>query len=99
MRDERIETPAEDLPPLVLLRVKINLTLLLPVGSEPGDYEVRLLGPDGQVLVSTSGRAEIREFVTRLQVTLDLRAVAPGGHRLVLGPANEEKSTFEVEVR
>ncbi len=43
----RSDAPAEDLPPLVLPRAKVTLTLLLPVGSEAGNYEVRVLGSDG----------------------------------------------------
>ena len=40
----RGETNAPGQPPLVLSTRRLAMSLLMPVGSEPGAYELRLLG-------------------------------------------------------
>lgn len=95
----RSDTPAADLPPLVLPRAKVNLTLLLPVGSEPGAYEVRVIGSDGAVLTSGRGRAEVRDFVTTLRTDLVADSLAPGNRQLILRRDGENWQTFPVNVR
>ena len=56
----RAAMPGEDLPPLVLPRAKVKLTLLLPVGSEPGEYEVQGSVRCRRATARRRGRAEIR---------------------------------------
>jgi hypothetical protein len=65
------ETP-DSPPPLELPRGVVELTLLLPVGSEPGPYDVQVLDAERRSLALAHGEATIREFVTTLPVTLDL---------------------------
>ena len=60
----RSDTPAEELPPLVLPRAKVKLTLLLPVGSEPGEYQVKILAAESaRPLAGWQGKGEVRDFV------------------------------------
>jgi len=66
------DTPA--LPPLTLSAERLDLELLLPISSEPGPHDVRLLSAGDQVLAQASGQADIRDFVTTLRVEIDLRA-------------------------
>lgn len=68
--------------PVALPRARLNLTLVLPTGYEPGSYELSLVDSRDALHASASGRAVLRDFVTSLAVTLDLRRVAPGSYRL-----------------
>lgn len=70
------------LPPIALPRARIDLTLLLPTGYEPGSYDVSLVDSRDTLHASASGRAALADFVTSLAVTLDLRRVVPGSYRL-----------------
>ncbi len=95
----RSDTPSEELPPLVLPRAKVKLTLLLPVGSEPGEYEVRVLGASGRPDASANGTATIQEFVTSMQVPLDARLLPAGSYRLELKRSGEGAQVFRLDVR
>ena len=95
----RSDGPANDLPPLVLPRAKVKLTLLLPVESEPGEYEVALAGADGTVLTSADGRTEVRQFVTTVAAYLDLRGFAGSSVRVGVRAENESWRFYEGELR
>lgn len=76
--DQRSTAP----PPIVLPRARIRLTMLLPTGYEPGSYELNLVDSRDALHASGSGVAELRNFVTFLVVTFDLRSVPTGAYRL-----------------
>lgn len=80
----RSPTAPDAPPPLELPRGVVELTLLLPVGSEPGPYDVQLLDAEQRSLVSTQGTAAIRDFVTTLPATFDLSDVTAGNYRLAI---------------
>ena len=80
----RSPTPSDAPPPLELPRGVVELTLLLPVGSEPGRYDVQLLDAEQRSVVSGQGEATIQNFVTTLQIKLDVGAAAPGSHSLAV---------------
>jgi hypothetical protein len=86
-------------PPLMLPASRLDLTILLPTGAEPGSYDVRLADGSSRSLVAASGRAEIRDFITTLAATLDLRAVSPGSYRLDVRPQGEAWRSFPAIVR
>jgi hypothetical protein len=62
----------------------VELTLLLPVGSTPGPYDVQVVDAERRSLASTEGEAAIHDFVTTLQATLDPSEVTSGNYRLAL---------------
>ncbi len=95
----RSDTPAEDLPPLVLPRAKVRLTLWLPVGSEAGEYEVRVVGSDGRALASAHGAAAVRSYVVRLDTEVELRRLSPGEYRLETRLGQDEWHRFVVLLR
>lgn len=90
-------TPTQ--PPLALSAERLDLTLLLPVGSEPGPHDVRLLGGGDQVLAQASGQAEIRDFVTTLRVEIDLRSVPTSDYRLAVRREGDDWSFYPVAIR
>jgi len=95
----RSEANVPPQPPLALSQRRLALSLLLPIGSEPGAYEVQLLGDGSQVAASASGQAEIVNFVTTLRVALDLSAVPVGEYRLAVRRDGDAWSFYPATVR
>jgi len=95
----RSDIPVDDLPPLVLPRAKVSLTLLLPVGSEPGEYDVRIVDTLGVVVAEARGRASFENFVSRLRVPVDLRLAASRSHQLAVRRDLEGWQLFTSEIR
>ena len=56
----------------------MNATILLPVGSSPGAYEVRILDSDLRVRASAKGSAEIRNYITTLEAAIDVERSRSG---------------------
>jgi hypothetical protein len=84
------ETPAA----VTLPRRVVDLTLLLPVGSEPGPYDVQLLDTELTSRASAHTAAEVRDFVTTLSLTLDLRSLPPGTYQLAVRRQGDDWRMF-----
>jgi hypothetical protein len=95
----RSEQPQSAPPPLSLLRGRLNATILLPVGSEPGAYEVQVLDSELRSKVTASGEAAIENHVTTLKTTLDLRALPAGPYRLALRRQGDEWQMFPATLK
>jgi hypothetical protein len=85
--------------PLEVPRGRVNATILLPVGSSPGSYEVRILDRDLRVRASAKGSAEIRNYVTTLEAPIDLSIVDVGDYQLALRHEGGEWQMFPLRVR
>ena len=85
--------------PLEVPRGRVNATILLPVGSSPGVYEVRILDRDLRVRASTTGSAEIRNYVTTFEAPIDVSNVDVGDYQLTLRREGGEWQMFPVRVR
>lgn len=77
----------------------VDLTLLMPIGSEPGSYDVQLLDADLQSKASAHAAGEIRDYVTTIRTTLDLRGVQPGTYQLAVRRAGDDWRLFPARVR
>lgn len=95
----RTDQQASSPEPVLLARGSLNVTILLPVGSEPGRYDVQLLDATLRSQTSATGQAEIKDFVTTLQTTLDLRSVAPGSYQLALRHDGDDWRLFPASVK
>ena len=84
--------------PTVLPQGWLMLTLLLPVGSEPGAYDLQLLDGTSHAIASASGQAAIRNFITTLEATIDVRMVPPGPYQLALRRPGEDWHVFPATV-
>ena len=93
--DERRAEP----DPVVIPQGRVTATILLPVGAEPGDYEIRLLDQDLALRASSTGSAAIRDHVTTLDTTIDLRSIAPGRYQLALRRSGGEWQMFPALLR
>ena len=85
--------------PLEVLRGHVNATILLPVGSPPGHYEVRILDRDLRVRASTTGSAEIRNYITTLEAAIDTSGLDAGDYQLTLRRQAGEWQMFPLRVR
>jgi hypothetical protein len=94
----RSETPG-DRAPLALPRGRLTLTMILPVGFEPGAYEVQLLDSELASRATAAGTATTENFVTTLQTTMDLSSVSRGTYQLAVRRTSEDWELFPAEVR
>jgi hypothetical protein len=95
----RNEQQKTETGPVSLARARSHLTILLPVGSEPGGFEIQVLDSGLRSQASASGEAAIRDYVTTLQTTIDLRALSPGAYQLALRRHGEDWRLFPAEVK
>lgn len=84
--------------PLRLPRQRVSLTLLLPVGSDLGSYELQVLDADLQSRATASGDAILRDFVTRLTADIDLRSLPAGAYQLAVRRTGEDWQLFPARV-
>lgn len=75
-----------------------RLRVLLPVGAEPGAYEIELRAGDGRAPVNATGEASIVDFVTTLDADVDLGTLAAGSYRLALRHEQESWREYAVVV-
>jgi hypothetical protein len=95
----RSEDRKTEAPPVEVPRGHVNATILLPVGASPGTYEVRILDRDLTARATTKGSAEIRDYVTTLEATIDATALNPGEYQLTLRREGGEWQMFPLRVR
>jgi hypothetical protein len=86
----RSEAGEPALPPAKLPRAILNATIVLPIGSEPGQYELRLVDRDGAARLERQSAAPLEDFAVRMKVTLDLRSFRPGTYSLELRRPGED---------
>ena len=75
---------------IVIPRGRLDATIVLPLGSEPGSYEVRLVDDMPSVRAQASGEAEIRDSMTTLHTTLDAAPLPAGAYHLEVRRAGGE---------
>jgi hypothetical protein len=90
--------PQPDLPALVVPRADLLLTLLLPTGSEPGSYDVEIRDSNATPRASARSHAELRNYVSTLEVAVSLGELSPGMYRLAVRRDGTEWQQFPVRV-
>jgi hypothetical protein len=65
-------------PPTELPRSALALSIYLPVGSEPGQYEVQIVEQPTRPLITAEGTAALRDHITVLKVKVDLQRLHSG---------------------
>jgi hypothetical protein len=86
--------PAFDLPPGL-----VQLTLVLPNGSEPGAYDIEVRGAGGRAVATGSGHATLQDFITRLESRIDLRSAPRGPSQLAIRRTGEDWQLFPVQIQ
>jgi hypothetical protein len=90
--------PNPNLPPVELNRGASSLTILLPVGSTAGDYEIRIVTHSGKPVLGASGTAELENGITRLRVAARLRSLSPDLYVLQIRAAGLEWNSYPLIV-
>ncbi len=65
-------------PPVQLARGYFDMTVYLPVGSEPGIYEIQVLREPDQPIWSARREVKLENYKATLRVQIDLRRFSPG---------------------
>jgi len=73
--------------PVELTRGPLALTLYLPTGSEPGQYEVELAEQLDEPLATASGSATLQNGIAVLEIKLNLAGLHPGLYLLAVRQA------------
>ncbi|HEU5402227.1 MAG TPA: hypothetical protein VFU86_12770, partial [Terriglobales bacterium] len=76
-----------------------SLTILLPVGSAAGAYEIRIVTRSGKSVLEANGTAELQDGITRLQVSVRLHSLSPGSYVLQIRRAGLEWNSYPLRVR
>jgi hypothetical protein len=95
----RSEQAPADVEPVSLPAGVVELTLLLPVGSEPGAYDVQVLDSDLRSQTEAAGNGAIENFVTTLRVRVDLGRLKPGRYQLAVRRQGDSWRMFPATVR
>ena len=95
----RNEEQKHERGPIALMRGRLNATILLPVGSDPGKYEVQVLDSNLRSRATSVGDAQIRDFVTTVRATLDLSSLDPGTYQLALRREGEDWRLYPAELK
>ena len=90
--------PNPNLPPIELSRKASSLTILLPVGSTAGSYEIRVVTHSGKPVMGASGKAELENGITRLGVVVSLRSLNPGSYVLQIRRAGLEWNSYSLNL-
>ena len=69
--------------PVQLERARLNLTIRLPIGEEPGDYEVAVQR-DGAALVAAKTEGKFEDHITTLHLFLDCSHLRSGAYVLAI---------------
>jgi hypothetical protein len=95
----RSDQRPDDRKPIVLPRGRVALTMLLPVGSEPGPYDIQIR--DSQLIsrAPSRGEAEFRDKMTTLRCSLDLGALSAGTYQLAIRHNGDDWQLFPAQVR
>jgi len=80
-------------------RANLDATILLPVGSEPGQYELRLTDRSHRSRVGKLVTAQLRDFAVRIDVNLDLRSLESGEYLLEIRRQGEDWDPHPLVIR
>ena len=94
----RSDTPNRQLDgdPPRLPRGKLSLSILLPIGSEDGMYDVALIDSSRQPLLTATGSAKLQDFVEVLPVMLNLADLPPGPYELRIRRAQTPWNAYPI---
>jgi hypothetical protein len=88
---ERSDRPASSAPqPLRLPGCRLQAVFYMPVGVEPGPYELRILDSELKTRVNTTATAKLENFQTTIQTTMDLQVLPPGKYTLAIRRSGDD---------
>jgi len=96
LREDTAKTP--NTTP-VLPRENLRLSVVLPIGSETGQYEIRLMNDQLRVVQETTGNAQLQNGEIRLAAQLNLSGLAAGSYRLWIRRRDRSWRDYPLEIR
>lgn len=84
--------------PIPLVGGRLRLSMLLPVGFEPGSYELQVLDSTLQSRAAAAGVAAMQGYDTALSADVDLTALPPGMYQLAIRRDGEEWQLFPLQL-
>ncbi|MGH9771081.1 MAG: anti-sigma factor family protein [Candidatus Acidiferrales bacterium] len=97
VRVRGIEQPAQ--PSLELPKAKLDLTVQLPIGAEPGKYQLGIAHEQSDPFLIAGGPATLIDHVTTLRVKLDLTRVRSGPYRLAVRPVSWAWAYYPLRIK
>lgn len=91
------EQPAPK-PPLKLSKGRLELTIYLPIGSEPGTYELQILRQAGTAIWSGEAQALLENHVTTLHLKVDLANAKRGSYFLAVRPKGWDWAFYPLSI-
>jgi hypothetical protein len=82
-----------------LSRRAIRLEISLPVGSDEGKYDVRLMDSELRPLMSSNAATAFTDHIVSLSVAFDLTRLAPGSYLLGVHGPDGNWRTYPVAIR
>jgi hypothetical protein len=93
--EQRTDEPAA----FVLPRSRLDAVIWLPVGAEPGAYELQILDANSQPRTTATGTAAIRDYVMTLEARLELDTLTPGEYKLALRRPQADWRLYPVVIK
>lgn len=81
-----------------LPRQLLRAEFLLPLGLEPGKYEIQLRDSTGEVLINKSALGRVKEGSTSVELDIDLTSAAHGSFTLMIRPPGLDWRRYPAEV-
>lgn len=75
-------------------RTASRVTILLPLGSAAGAYEIRIVTTAGEPVLTASATAKLENGISSLQVVVRLSRVSPGSYILQVQKAGLESNSY-----
>jgi hypothetical protein len=76
----------------------LNLNIEMPIGSQPGNYEVAIWR-DGEILIRAHGPGTLNDGVTTVRVQMDCRRLRVGLYKLLTRLDRWSWENFPMEIR
>jgi len=80
-------------------RASLEATILLPIGSEPGQYQLRLLDGDRRSKLAKEASGDLKNLAVRVNVNLDLRSLPSGAYTLEIRRQGEDWDPHPLIIR
>lgn len=93
------QVPSANSGPIELPRGRLDLTVLLPKGSSPGNYEIRVSTELERPIMSARGTAAIENGSAALNVKLDLSRLARSTYLLEIGQTGAERNEYPLVLK
>ena len=91
------ERPSSGVAPR-LPRREMNLEITLPIGLEPGSYNLRIVDANARAFLTTTATGALRNGAVRVATRADLRSVQSGDYFLAVRRAGADWLLFPVTI-